>query len=231
MFKMKTPLAAGFAAFAAIALTAGCASTESTASADGKVDYTKMSSAELAEYLIFEAKGFKLDMPTQEGGTVRDRHVQDDLQKMCTETRNKPSPEQAGKIIADARATIKYPEGGIKLGDWQKGRELAWSGFGFRVGHNNDDHSKREVGGNCYNCHQMATDRVGGNIGPSLTGYGKMRNYSDAGLKFAYEVVYNSHAYFPCTHMPRFGAKGLLGDQAIADILAYLYDPASPVNK
>lgn len=70
------------------------------------------------------------------------------------------------KVMALAAASIKYPEGGIKLGDWKKGRELAWSGFGFRTAHNPDDHTNREAGGNCYNCHQLATDRTGGDIGP-----------------------------------------------------------------
>ena len=229
MFKMKTPFAAGIAALAAIAITAGCASTDTSSKTAGKADYTKMSAEQLAEHLI--STGFKSDMPVQEGGTVADRQVQDDLQKVCTATYNKPSPDQAGKIIAEARASIKYPERGLELGDWRKGRELAWSGFGFRVGHNNDDHSTREVGGNCYNCHQMGTDRVGGNIGPSLTGYGKMRNYSEASKRFAYEVMYNAHAYFPCTKMPRMGANGLLSESAMLDILAYLFDPNSHVNK
>ena len=226
MFKMKTPLAAGIAALAAIAITAGCASSDTKSS---QSDYTKMSAEQLAEKLI--VTGFKTDMPVQEGGTVADRQVQDELQKTCTATRNKPSPDQAGKIIADARATIKYPERGLELGDWRKGRELAWSGFGFRVGHNNDDHSKREVGGNCYNCHQMGNDRTGGNLGPSLEGYGKQRNYSEASKRFAYEVIYNAHAYFPCTKMPRMGANGLLTEPQILDILAYLFDPNSHVNK
>ncbi|MFW5452683.1 sulfur oxidation c-type cytochrome SoxX [Thioalkalivibrio sulfidiphilus] len=231
MLIKKTTLAAGAAALAAL-LIVGCAATDTADTATAaKPDYTKMSSAELAEYLIFEAGGFRLDQPTQEGTTVRERQTQDNLQKICSETRNQPSPEQAGQIIADARASIVYPEGGIQLGDWRKGRELAWSGFGFRVGHNNDDHSNREVGGNCYNCHQMATDRVGGNLGPSLTGYGKSRGNNDATRRFVYEIIYNAHAYFPCTNMPRMGANGLLSQQAIADIMAYVLDPASPVNK
>ena len=227
MFKMKTPLAAGIAAIAAIAITAGCASTD--ASDSTKHEYTKMSPEALAEHLI--ATGFRMDMPTQEGGTVADRHVQDDVQKICSAARNRPNAEQVGKIMADARASIQYPEGGIQLGDWRRGRDLSWSGFGFRVGHNNDDHSTRDVGGNCYNCHAMGPDRQGGNLGPSLTGYGKLRNYNEASLRFAYEVMYNAHAYFPCSQMPRMGANGLLDQQSMADILAYLFDPESPVNQ
>lgn len=232
MMKMKTPFAAGLAAFAILAITVGCSGSDDGDSGKASYDnnYTKMSSKELAEYLIFNEGGFRLDQATQEGGTVRDRQTQDEMQKICSETRNQPSPEQAGKIITEARASIQYPEGGIQLGDWEKGRELAWSGFGFRVGHNVDDHSNREVGGNCYNCHALATDRTGGNLGPSLTGYGKSRGNNEATRRFVYEVIYNAHAYFPCTNMPRMGANGLLSQQAIADIMAYVLDPASPVN-
>jgi sulfur-oxidizing protein SoxX len=45
-----------------------------------------------------------------------------------------------------------------------------------------------------------------------------------------YGVIYNAHAYFPCTNMPRMGANNLLSNQQIADVMAYLFDPESPVN-
>lgn len=241
MLNKNITLAAGFAAFATLAFTVGCTTTSSgtaektatpaEATNPAKPDYTKMGSKELAEYLIFEAGGFDLNQPVQEGGTAKQRMVQDDLHKLCTETRNQPSPEQAGKIIAAARASIKYPEGGIKLGDWKKGGELAWSGFGYRIGHNPDNHSEREVGGNCYNCHQLSPQKTGGTIGPSLTGYGMIRGDNEVTRRFVYEMIYNAHAYFPCTNMPRMGAKGLLNEQQIADIMAYLLDLDSPVNK
>jgi L-cysteine S-thiosulfotransferase len=230
MLKKKTRFAAGLAALASILLIAGgCAATD--AGDPGKADYTKMSAEELAEHLIFAQGGFRLDQETQEGGTVRDRQTQDAMQKVCSKARNQPSPEQAGQIIADARASIQYPDGGIRLGDWQKGGELSWSGFGFRVGHNTDDHSQRDVGGNCYNCHTMDPTRPGGNLGPSLTGYGKQRGNNEATRRFVYEMIYNAHAYFPCTAMPRMGANGLLSEEAIADIMAYVLHPDSPVNQ
>jgi sulfur-oxidizing protein SoxX len=213
-------------AFAALLLTTGPALSADQAA----VDYAQMTPQELAEYLIFESNGFKLDAETQEGGTAKERMTQDDLQRVCTETRNKPSPEQAGKILADARTSIKYPEGGIKLGDWKKGRELAWSGFGFRIGAKPDNHSKRAPGGTCYNCHQLATDRQGGTLGPSLTGYGKTRGTDEQTLRFVYDMIYNAHTYFPCTRMPRFGYKGIINQEQIADIMAYMLDPQSPVN-
>ncbi len=193
-------------------------------------DYTKMSPEALAEHLLYETKSFKLDLPAQEGGQAGGRLVQDQLQKICSALRDKPiDSSTAAKVNAMARKSIKYPEGGIKLGDWKKGRELAWSGFGFRVGHRNDDHGKRETGANCYNCHQLATDRTGGTIGPTLTNYGS-RGTSEAILKYTYEVIYNPHAYFPCTHMPRMGANGVLSAEQISHVMAYLLDPGSPVN-
>lgn len=210
-----------------------------SAHADGhagkqQADYTKMSAEALAEHLIFETNSFKLDQPVQEGGTAKARAVQDDIQKMCSKFRGKPAdPETAAKVVKMARDSMKYPEGGIKLGDWEIGRELAWSGFGYRVGHRNDDHAKAKngPGGNCYNCHQLATDRTGGNLGPVLTGYGKLRGSSDAMLKYTYDVIYNPHSLFACTNMPRIGANEILTQEQISHIMAYLFDPESPVNK
>ena len=227
MFK-RTLICASSAFAIAILVNVG------VASAEGSADYTKMTPEALAEHLIFEAKGFKLEQPVPEGGKARERLVQDDIQRLCTQVRNDRSDaETMAKVSALARESIRYPEGGIKLGDWKIGRELAWSGFGYRVGHKNDNHSKAKngPGGNCYNCHQMATDRTGGSIGPPLTGYGKLRGSSEPILKYAYEVIYNPHVYFACTHMPRIGANGLLTEEQISHIMAYLFDPESPVNK
>ena len=230
MFK-KTPVAAGIAALASMMIVGGVA----VADADNAHYYTEMTPHELAEYLIFEANdggGFNLSQEMQEGGTARDRMHQDELQVACSLIDNvDPDPETAAAIREAAGASIVYPEDGIQLGDWERGRELAWSGFGYRVGHNYDDHDARPVGGTCYNCHQLATDRTGGNVGPNLTGYGKVRGTGDAVLKYAYDMIYNPHVYFPCTHMPRFGSSGFLDEQAMADIMAYMFDPESPVNE
>ena len=197
-----------------------------------EVDYTEMTPQELAEHLIFEAGGFKLDQEVQEGGTARQRMVQDELQKTCSSIDgSRPDMDTLLEVSKKARDTIVYPEEGIQLGDWNRGRDLAWSGYGFRVGHRMDDHENNEVGGNCYNCHQIGTDRVGGTIGPSLVGFGRIRGTSDAIKKYTYDVIYNSHSAFPCTNMPRFGVSGYLDQQSIFDIMAYLLDPESPVNE
>jgi L-cysteine S-thiosulfotransferase len=230
MFK-KTSLAAGVAAFAAIMFAGGCAIAD--ANKGGKVDYTKMSAAELADYIILASGGFRLDVAAQEGGTMQARMVQDDLQKACSVVGGgQPDAATLEAVRTAAAASITYPEGGIKLGDWQKGRDLSWSGFGFRVGHRTDEHSgNRQPGGNCANCHQKVGTRDGGTLGPDLTGYGKTRGTSDAMLKYVYDVIYNAHAYFPCTQMPRMGAKGILTQEQIADVMAWILHPESPVNQ
>lgn len=215
-------------------LSTGAFNALASGAGDAKPDFAAMTGEELAEHLVFQPGNFKLDQPVQEGGKAKQRLVQDELQKTCSALRGKPADgDTAEKVRTMARETIVYPEGGIKLGDWRIGRELAWSGFGWRVGHKNDDHSKAEhgPGGNCYNCHQLATDRTGGTLGPTLTGYGKTRGNSEAVVKYAYEVIYNPHAYFACTNMPRQGAKGLLTQEQISHVLAYLFDPESPVNQ
>jgi sulfur-oxidizing protein SoxX len=249
MFK-KTPIAA-LAAASLLLIASGCSATNTgkaeaakpaavatapaapaAAAAPVKVDYTKMTAAELSEYLVMESDSFDLKQATQEGTSGKARLTQDEIQKACSLMKGQELSDKAReKVMAVAAASIKYPEGGIKLGDWKKGRELAWSGYGYRTAHNPDDHSTKEAGGNCYNCHQIATDRTGGDIGPSLTGYGKNRGASPDMLKYTYDVIYNPHTYFACTNMPRMGAVGVLSQAQIADIMAYLFDPNSPVNK
>lgn len=224
MFKQSIP--------AAILMGLAALSIPAVSAIADEVDYTKMTPEELAEYLILETDNPNLEQEVQEGGTARQRMVQDDLQKTCSVIGGgTPDMETLLEVSKQAREAIVYPEDGIKLGDWKRGRDLAWSGFGFRIGHNVDDHDKNDIGGNCYNCHQLGTDRTGGTIGPSLVGFGRIRGTSDAIKEYTYNVIYNSHSAFPCTNMPRFGPSGFLNEQSIADIMAYLLDPESPVNQ
>lgn len=199
-----------------------------------KPDYTAMSAEELAEYLMFEANGFDVDEKTQEGTTVGERLTQDELQKACSKLKGgQIDSATAEKVTQLARDSMVYPEGGIELGDWKKGQAIAENAFGFRVGHKVDDHSARETGGLCINCHQLEKEKTGrsGTLGPSLIGYGKTRGNTEQTRKHVYEVIYNPHVLFPCTNMPRMGANGVLTQQKIADVMAYLLDPESPVNK
>ncbi|MGB8144851.1 MAG: sulfur oxidation c-type cytochrome SoxX, partial [Chromatiaceae bacterium] len=212
------------------AAAVGLAAT--AAASQAPVDYTKMTPTELTEYLIFDAKGFKLDQPTQEGKTGRERMTQDELQKTCSALHGKTiDAETAKKVQALAAASRVYPEGGVTLGDWKRGQALAQEGAGYRLGPKADDNAKK-FGGNCYACHQMDLKvSAHGTLGPSLTGFGKIRGNTPETQKYVYEVLYNAHAYFPCTNMPRFGANGFLNQEQMADLIAYVLDPESPVNK
>ncbi len=232
MCDTRTPSVAGLATLFAVLFAIGSADAVAESPA-GEVDYAAMSTAELADYLIFGARGFKLDQQTQEGTTVRERLTQDELQKACSDLQGaRPDAATVARVTAIARDSIVYPQGGIALGDWKNGETLARSGFGFRVGHKTDDHSEKGPGGNCYACHQLDPEEIAyGTLGPSLKGYGKTRGTSEATLKYTYEMIYNGHAYFPCTNMPRFGANKFLTQEQIADVMAYVMHPESPVNK
>lgn len=229
MFDLKIVAAARFAALASLLTIAGDVAMADT----DKADYTAMGAEELAEYLIFDATGFRLDEKTQEGGTVRDRLTQDEIQKTCSALRGSPvDPATAARVRKIAEKAVTHPAGGVKLGDWKKGEQVARSGYGYRVGHKPDDHNARPPGGNCYACHQLDPDEIAyGTLGPSLKAYGKLRGTGEAMLKYTYGVIYNAHIYFPCTNMPRFGANGVLTQEQIADVMAYLMHPQSPVNQ
>ncbi|MFO7954104.1 sulfur oxidation c-type cytochrome SoxX [Thioalkalivibrio sp.] len=227
MFK-KNAVAAGMAAFASVALTAGCAVADGSKGSDA--DISEMSADELAEHLIFETDSFR-DQEMQEGGDWADRMTQDELQQACS-MKGDPDGETAGEVVAMARASYEAPEN-LELGDWRKGAELADSGYGYRMGHKNDDHSQRDPGGNCYNCHVFDPEvSEQGTIGPSLENYGANRGDGEAVRRYVHEVISNPHQYFPCTQMPRFrdGKEQLLTDEQISHIMAYLLDPESPVN-
>jgi sulfur-oxidizing protein SoxX len=220
---------------AACALIAMAAAPIMAAPPSPQAAYTSMSPEQLAEYLIFEAGGFDLDAETQEGREARARMTQDRIQKVCSamgRSGQDMDRATAAKISALADASIEYPEGGIELGDWERGREIARSGYGYRIGHRVDDHDSQTPGGNCYACHQLdPNDIAHGTLGPSLSGYGRLRGTSEAMLKHTYQILYNPHLYFPCTNMPRFGHQGTLTPEQIRDVMAYLHDPESPVNQ
>jgi sulfur-oxidizing protein SoxX len=154
---------------------------------------------------------------------------QDETMKVCSATRNAPPPAEAEKILARERAKIKYPEDGKLLGDWKKGEQWAQSGFGMRF---TDYPTTRPTGGNCYACHQLTQAELSfGTVGPSLREYGKIRKYAEADAKAVYDRIYNAHAAFPCSLMPRFGSNGILTIEQIKDLVALLMSPDSPVNK
>jgi len=153
----------------------------------------------------------------------------DDTMQQCSAARNSPSKEVAEAIRKRELASIVYPPDNNFVGDWKKGEALAQSGYGLRF----TDYPPRQAnGGNCYACHQLSKAEVSyGTIGPSLLNYGKNRNFSEADTKAVYDKIYDAHAAFPCSNMPRFGVNGVLSIEQIKDLVALVMSPDSPVNK
>jgi sulfur-oxidizing protein SoxX len=168
-------------------------------------------------------------------GQDMSRLVQDETQRICSETRNSPSAAQAAAINAREAATIKYPAGGKLMGDWKNGEKLVKGGFGMRIGNIEPDKADRQKGGNggnCYACHALDPKEVAaGNLGPSLTGYGALRGSGEEIVKYTYDKLYNTQATVACSNMPRVGHNGILTPEQVADVTAYLVSPESSLNQ
>ena len=160
-----------------------------------------------------------------------DRIDQDETQKFCSDPifanskKAEPMREQIQKLNM---ATIKQPSDGKYIGDWKNGEKIAQSGRGATW----SDKADTVIGGGCYNCHQIDPKEISyGTIGPSLTGYGKLRGYSNEVVTYTWNRINNAKAYNACSNMPRIGHFKLLNEQQIQDVMALLLDPESPVNK
>ena len=161
-----------------------------------------------------------------------ERLTQDRSQQICSKIGGAELTQpEAAAVVKLARESIKYPPGGKLVGDWKIGERLAHDGAGDRI-QSGVLEKRKENGGLCQNCHELAPGEINvGNIGPSLTAFGLQRGNSEEIAKFTYEKIYNAWAYFPCSNMPRLGATGHLKPEQIVHLVAYLIDPASPINK
>ena len=160
-----------------------------------------------------------------------DRIDQDATQKFCSDpvfANSKQGEKMREKIQKINMDSIKQPSDGKYIGDWKNGEKIAQSGRGATW----TDKADTVIGGGCYNCHQIDVKEISyGNIGPSLTGYGKLRGYSQEVVTYTWNRINNSKAYNACSNMPRFAHFKLLNEQQIQDVMALLLDPASPVNQ
>ena len=156
------------------------------------------------------------------------RAVLDETQKICTEKRNQPGAAEADAIQKREMASVVPPADGKYLGDWKKGFQVANIGTGGQF----SDAPGGRVGANCLACHQMDPKELSfGTLGPSLAAYGKDRNYDPQVIKDTWTKIYNSQAVLACSNMPRFGSTKFLTEEQIKDVMAYLFDKDSPVNK
>ncbi len=86
-------------------------------------------------------------------------------------------------------------------GDAERGRAIAFSGRG-----------------NCLNCHELPGDDWPGTFGSALVGYGR-HQHRDADV---YQQVFDARLFNPNSVMPPYGTFGLLSEQDIRDLVAYL---------
>jgi sulfur-oxidizing protein SoxX len=161
------------------------------------------------------------------GQATMERVVQDPVQRVCTESSDRPPAELAKMLEADQMKTIAFPEGSL-LGDWKRGEQIAQSGRGLQW----TDTAGAASGGSCYNCHQLSPQETShGTLGPSLLGFGKVRGNGPDMQRYVYGKIYNAKAYNLCSQMPRLGYSGTLTPEQIKDLVALLLDAASPVNR
>jgi sulfur-oxidizing protein SoxX len=161
------------------------------------------------------------------GQATMDRVVQDGLQRVCTESNDRPPAALAKQLEADQMKAIAFPEGSL-IGDWKRGERIAQGGRGLTW----SDRAGAPGEGSCYNCHQVGPQESSfGTLGPSLLGFGKARGSGAEMQRYVYGKIYNAKAYNLCSQMPRLGHSGTLTPEQIKDLVALLLDPASPVNR
>ena len=175
-----------------------------------------------AEFAVMMDRSFKTT-----GIADKHRMNQTDFQKECSAAKEPPKKVMQA-IEAAQLKTIRYPADGKYLGDWKEGEKIATSGKGLTW----TDKTRFDNGGGCYNCHQLSHHEIAyGTIGPSLQDYGKVRGNSDEIVKYTWGKIYNAKAYNACSNMPRNGDAEILTEQQMKHLMAFLFDPESPVNK
>ena len=165
-----------------------------------------------------------------------DRIAQDLGQTACS-SEKPPSEAVAEQVMAQAKASVKWPAGGQYFGDWREGEKIAQNGRGMTW--TDTSAAPSANGAQCYNCHQIDKKELSyGTIGPSLYNYGKNRGVSDVAaptaqpiVEYTWMKIYNGKSYAACSNMPRFGHAKLLDDKQIAHVMSLLLDPKSPVNQ
>jgi L-cysteine S-thiosulfotransferase len=161
------------------------------------------------------------------GQATMDRVSQDVVQRVCTETSDRPPAELAKRLEADQMNTIAFPQGNL-IGNWKNGERIAQNGRGLQW----TDAPGAAGGGSCYNCHQLSPQEMShGTLGPSLLRFGATRGTGPEVQKYVYGKIYNAKAYNLCSQMPRLGYSGTLSEEQIRDLVGLLLDPASPVNQ
>ena len=173
----------------------------------------------------------------REQGIAKLDRIQQDLGQSACSSDKAPSEAVTKQIEAESMASVKWPTGGVYIGDWREGERLAQNGRGMTWTDTTTD--TKANGAQCYNCHQISKEEISfGTIGPSLYNYGKLRGVKDITdpaaapiIQYTWGKLWNSKAYAACSNMPRFGHMKLLDEVQIRHVMALLLDPKSPVNQ
>jgi sulfur-oxidizing protein SoxX len=158
-----------------------------------------------------------------------ERLQQSPMQRTCSRAQPQLLPADVRqRLQREALASVRFPEDGRWLGDWQRGEKIAQTGSGLQY----SDPPDAPRGGGCYGCHQLSgTEIAYGTIGPSLNRYLERNGGTSDALRQAWTRIWNAHAFNACSMMPRFGDAGILTPEQIRDVMALLFDPQSPVNR
>jgi sulfur-oxidizing protein SoxX len=202
-------------------LTAGVCAAADTKSGQAALERDFQKAAKSSFFLNTPAEFNRLNDPTL---------------AICNATKDSPSGEQAMTILKREAKAIVYPKSGKLMGDWQKGQQWVEATHGGRIGvpgFKDADDPHHANGANCYACHAIAPNfPQAGNMGPPLMDYGRLRTITPELIKYTYDKVFNAKSLNPCSLMPRYGgASRLLTPEQVADIVAFLTSPDSPVNQ
>jgi len=164
-----------------------------------------------------------------EGPATHERLIQqDEAQVKCSEYPLSFADEELTQFKEAQLKTVQYPTDGNYLGDWKEGQAIALNSKGMQY----SDRVGGVNGGNCFACHQMTKKEIAyGNVGPSLNQYRQTRGSNDRVIKYTWEKIYNAQSHKACSSMPRFGYSGILTEQQLKDVMAFLLSPDSPVNE
>src|SRR4051794_26344035 len=106
------------------------------------------------------------------GQAGMERVVQDGIQRVCTETHDRPPTELAKRLEADQMKTIAFPQGSL-IGDWKNGEGIAQNGRGMQW----TDAPGGPNGGRRYHSHPPSAQEISvGTLRPDPPGFGAQRS-------------------------------------------------------
>lgn len=156
----------------------------------------------LASFLVFPA--WSADLPADasvSGGKTMEPKINVNSGRLDWVPHKRDLTPWPTLSYQDRRATPEPRRGEMTPptnGDRHRGKALAWQW--------------------CITCHTLPGDEWPGSVGNPMWHY-KQHNHADA---LVYQQIFDARVFNPHTVMPAFGTFGLLGDQEIRDLVAYL---------